>query len=247
MSEPTDPPAAMVPPAPPPAAAGASPGEPPGGHAGNAWERRQELGFVAGLVRCIRSFVTTPGQAFSETRRSGDLASPLLYAIILAVVTSLVGQLWAMLFGTSMLAMLPAEFQEALPFWVMSQGAGVMVGFVVMPIVTVIWVFLWGAIMHVLLLLVGGLESSDAGFEGSLRVVAYSSTGCIAKLVPLIGDMISTLWMIVLAVIGLTRLHGTSEGKAVTVVLLPLLICCVCVAAAIMVFAGALLSGMGAE
>jgi hypothetical protein len=241
MSEPTDPPAPFEsgPPPPPP------PGEPRAGHGGNAWERRDQLGFVEGLVSCIKSFVTKPGEAFSETRRTGDLASPLLYAIIVAVVTALIGQLWAVLFGTSILAFLPADLQEAMPLWMVSQGAGLMVGFVVMPILTLIWVFLWGAIMHVLLLLVGGLQSSEAGFDGTLRVVAYSSTGNLAKLVPVIGDLISTFWMIVLAVIGLTRIHGTSEGKAVAVVLLPLVICCVCVGAAVMMGVGAILSGLG--
>ena len=76
-------------------------------------------------------------------------------------------------------------------------------------------------------------------------MVAYSSTGNVAKLVPVIGDMVSTLWMIVLAVIGLTRLHGTSEGKAVTVVLLPLILCCVCLGVAVMMGVGAVMSGMG--
>jgi hypothetical protein len=235
MSEPTDPPAPIDPPPPPP------------GPAGNAWERRAQLGFLEGLVGGIKSFVTAPGQAFSETRRSGDLGSPLLYAIIVAVVTALVGQLWALLFGTSILAFLPADVQQMVPLWMLSQGAGVMIGFVFMPIITVIWVFLWGAIMHVLLLLVGGLERSEAGFEGTLRVVCYSSTGNLAKLVPIVGDLISMIWMIVLAVIGLNRIHGTSEGKSIAVVLLPLLLCCVCVGAAVMLGVGAMLSGLAPE
>lgn len=233
MSEPT----ATPPPPPPP--------EPPSPDAaGNAWERRGELGFVAGLIGAVKSFITSPGQAFAETRKSGDMASPLLFAIIISIVTAMIGQLWAMLLGTSMLGMLPAEFQEGLGFMMVSSGAGFMVSLIVVPVVTVIWVFLWGAIVHLLLMLVGGLDNSEAGFEGSLRVVAYSSVGNVAKLVPVIGDLISMLWMIVLMVIGLTKLHGTTEGKAVAAVLLPVVLCCVCIGGVMMVGLGAVMSGL---
>ena len=200
---------------------------------------------MEGLVGGIKSFVTSPGEAFSLSRRSGDLGSPLLYAIIISFVTGLIGQLWALVFGSSMLAMMPSEMREAMPFFMGAQGAGVMVSLVLIPILTVVWVFVWGAIMHVLLMLLGGGEAAEAGFEATLRVVAYSSTGNIAKVVPVIGDLISTLWMIVLAVIGLTRIHGTSEGKAVAVVLLPLVVCCVCFGGFAMLGVGALMSGLG--
>ena len=212
---------------------------------GNAWERRRELGFVNGLVGAARAFVTSPGETFTQTRRSGDLGSPLLFAILLAVVTTIIGQVWTMLLGTSLLTMLPPDVREGLGMVFLSSSAGVAFSLVVMPVVTVIWVFLWGAIVHVLLILLGGLDSSEAGFEGSLRVVAYSSVGNLAKLVPVIGDLASIVWMIVLMVIGLNRIHGTTEGKAVAAVLLPLVLCCVCVAGVMAVGFGAIMSQLG--
>lgn len=239
MSEPTDPQVPASPPPPPP-----PPEDPPAAARGNLWERRNEVGFVEGLVGGVKSFITAPGDAFSQTLKSGDLGSPLLYAVLISFVTAVIGQIWAMFFGTSIIAFLPPDAREALPFWVGAQGAGMMVGLVVIPIVTVIWVFLWGAIMHVILMLVGGSETADASFETTLRVVAYSSTGNIAKVVPVIGDIISTLWMIVLAVIGLTRMHGTSEGKSVLIVLLPLVACCVCFGGFVIMGAGAMMSGL---
>lgn len=231
-------PHAAPPPPPPP------PGGPPG-RPGNAWERRGELGFVEGLLGAVKAFVVSPGEAFAQTRTSGDLGSPLLFAILLAVVSALIGQLWAMVVGTSVLTMLPAEMQQGLGVFMMSSGAGVLFGLVVIPIVTVIWIFLWGAIVHVLLLLVGGLDTSEAGFEGSLRVVAYSSVGNLAKVVPVIGGMISVIWMIFLIVIGLNKIHGTSEGKAVAAVILPLVVCCVCIMGLMMVGFGAVMSQWG--
>jgi len=75
----------------------------------------------------------------------------------------------------------------------------------------------------------GGLGESDAGFEGSLRTVAYGSgVGQLAQIVPFIGGMVSMVWTVVLLVVGAQRLHGTSQGKAVAAVLLPVVLCCIC-------------------
>ncbi|MDX1643938.1 MAG: YIP1 family protein [Thermoanaerobaculia bacterium] len=221
---------------------------PPSGPTGNAWERRGTLGFVQGLIEAAKGFVVAPGATFAETRRSGDLASPLLFAVLLNTVAALIGQIWAMLIGTSFLSMLPAEMREGLGMMMVSSGAGLIVSVVVVPIVTVIGVFIGSAILHLMLLLVGGTESSTAGFEGSLRVVCYSGVGQLGRIVPVLGGLIATVWTVVLLVIGLTRLHGTSEGKAIAAVLLPLVICCLCVMGAFMMgVGGAVLSGLQAQ
>ena len=48
----------------------------------------------------------------------------------------------------------------------------------------------------------------------------------------------------VLQVIGLVRMHRTSTGKAVGAVLLPLVLCCVCVAVVFALFLGAIMSAI---
>ena len=53
-----------TPPSPP-----APPSEPPPPHEpearpGNAWERRDELGFVQGLIEATKNFVVAPGETF---------------------------------------------------------------------------------------------------------------------------------------------------------------------------------------
>lgn len=235
MSEPTTTP-------PPP------PQEPPAPPSGNAWERRGTLGFVNGLVEATKGFIVAPGETFGETRRSGDLASPLLFAMMLATVAGIIGQVWAMFIGTSMLSMMPSEMREGMPFLMASSGFSLIVMIFVIPIVTVIGVFIMSAILHVMLLLVGGVTSSTAGFEGTLRVVSYGNVGQLGNVVPVIGGLLSLVWTVVLLVIGLTRLHGTSEGKAIAAVLLPVVVCCVCAFAAFMLgVGGAMLGGLSSQ
>lgn len=224
---PPEPPAA--PPTPPPV----EPPAQPSGPAGNPWERRAELGFANGLVDAIKSFTTAPASTFEQTLKSGDLGSPLLYAVIIATAMALIGSIWSMVFGTSILSMLPLppEAMDSFGFLLASSGAGIVMSLIMTPIFTVIGLFIFGGILHLMLLLVGGLENSEAGFEGTLRAAAYSQTSTVAQIVPVIGGMISFIWGLFLIVTGITRLHGTSDGKAIAAVLLPIVLCCLCIVA----------------
>lgn len=231
---PTPPQPPEAPPAPPAAPPPGPPaGEPPsdGGRPGNSWERRDELGFGTGLVEGIKEFVTAPGDTFSKTLKSGDLASPILYAVIIATVMAVIGQIWSMIFGAGMMGFLPPEAKEAFGWMLASGGFGMVMAIFITPIFSVIGLFIWGGILHLCLLLVGGLEDSDAGFEGTVRSVAYSQTSYIAQLVPIIGGIVAFIWGLFLMVTGVTRIHGTSDGKAIAAILLPLVLCCLCVVA----------------
>ena len=240
-----------TPPAPPvPESMDEPPGPPPEdtGRPGNPWEQREQLGFVPGLIEGIKAFVTAPGETFSRTIKSGDVASPLIFAVILSTAMALIGQIWAMLFGATLLSALPipAEAEGVLSMLAVTSGFSIMAIFVVTPIFTVIGVFIGGGILHLMLMLVGGMGESDAGFEGSLRTVAYGSgVGQLAQIVPFIGGMVSMVWTVVLLVTGAMRLHGTSQGKAVAAVLMPVVLCCVCGAA--LFFFGAFAAIMGAN
>ena len=240
-----------TPPAPPvPESMDEPPGPPPPGEGrpGNPWEQRQQLGFVQGLIEGVKAFVTAPGETFSKTLKSGDVASPLIFAVILSTAMKLVVWAWSMLFHASLLSVLPipAEMEASLGWMFAVSGFSYIAIFIVTPIFTVVGVFIGGAILHLMLMLVSGLEESDAGFEGSLRAVAYgSSVGQLAQIVPIIGGFISLIWTIILMVTGAMRLHGTNQGKAVAAVLLPIVLCCVC--AAMLFFLGAFAAIMGAN
>ena len=240
-----------IPPSPPvPASMDEPPGPPPGDSSrpGNPWEQRQQLGFVQGLIEGVKAFVTAPGETFGKTLKNGDVASPLIFAVILSTVMKLIGWVWSMLFQASILSVIPipAEMDAYLGWMFAASGFGFIAIFIITPIFTVIGIFIGGAILHLMLMLVSGIGESDAGFEGSLRAVAYgSSVGQLAQIVPFFGGIVSMVWTVVLLVIGAMRLHGTSQGKAVAAVLLPVVLCCACAAA--MFFFGAFAAIMGAN
>jgi hypothetical protein len=59
-------------------------------------------------------------------------------------------------------------------------------------------------------------------------------------LVPFCGQLVASIWTLVLYVIGLGEAHRTGYGKSAAAVLLPILLCCCCAAIGLFFFASAL-------
>ena len=230
------PPNLPAPPVPPEAA----------GAPGNPWERRSTLGQANGFIEALKLFVTSPAEAFGQTIKQGDFGSPLLFAIFVGWIGLAIGQLWETLMGASILSMLPAEIRNQVPFVVGSAG-GFLFNLIFAPVFIIVGVFLWGAILHLCLIIVGGLSQSQAGFEGSFRVVAYSTVAQLANLVPIIGGTICLVWTLVLAVIGARQIHHTEQGKAVTAVLIPVVLCCACIGMVIFMAAAGLMTAFASQ
>ena len=95
-------------------------------------------------------------------------------------------------------------------------------------VVYVIIVFIGSAVMHLCLLLVGATEKSETGFEGTLKVYAYSTIAWLAVALPFIGSLVASIWYLVLEVVGFAAAHRTSQGRALIAVLIPIILCCVC-------------------
>lgn len=247
MSEPMSP--TPPPPGPPPAGGGGY--QPPSvpGRPGLPWERSKDLNS---LIATAKLLITSPGAAYAQAKEKGDYASPLIFAIVFWVIGAIFQAVWSLLrFGTGMgmlenMGDIPPEMQEMLRTWAAPAGAGsIVLGILLSPIIALVFLFIWSAIVHLVLKLVGGLNDSAAGFEGTLRGLSYSAVAQVAQVVPIVGPWICMIWSIVLQIIGLASLHRTSQGKAVMGVLIPIALCCVCIVLAIFVFAATIAAMIG--
>ncbi len=215
----------------------APPPPPPGGTrtaSGNPWERRSALGFGAGLLESIKLFVTSPGSAYEQTLKKGDFVSPLLFSVIIGWLGAIVGQIWQFLLQDSMLSLFPPEMRDQLAFYMATTPTALAISMLLTPIFLMIGLFIWSLIHHVSLLLVGALNESDSGFEGTFRVNGYAYVVQLAAIVPFIGWLITVVWYIALMTIGATRIHQTTTGKALIAALLPFIACCACLAVVFM-------------
>jgi hypothetical protein len=221
------------PPPPPPPPQGPPPVFPAGG--GLAWET-QPLGPES-FFDTAKLFITAPEQAWARTRETGDYTRPLLFALIVAWVGAIFNAVWGSMFGAGLLKMLPPQYSR---FAAMGAGRGLIVNIIIAPIVIAIGLFIGTAILHVAFMVVGALTNSRSQFEGTFRVVSYSSIAHIAYVIPFVGGLVALVWRLYLMMLGAQQLHKTTQGKALMGILLPTLLCCICAAVG-MLFAGAAL------
>ena len=194
----------------------ATPGE------GPPWENRAELGFFPAMFQTVKEVLLNPTETFAGMKQTGGFGNPLLFYFVL----SLVGGLVSMVYNTVL--QLPTLVQHGDADAAALGGIGLMgaliVGVVLMPVFIVIGIFVGSGILHLCLMIVGGANNP---FETTFRVTAYSGGSTnILQVIPVCGWIIALVWNLVLLVIGLSKAHDTSVGRALFAVLLPVIVCC---------------------
>jgi hypothetical protein len=214
---------------------------PPGGapSAGLPWERRAELGFFNALLETVKLFVTNPVEAWRLAKEKGDYAEPLIFAILVSWAGIAVSSVWSALFGQAWTAFLPPEMKEKLGSAMATNAGMLLIQVGVAPILVLIGLFVGAAIYHVSFMVVGATKDSTSGFEGTFRTVAYASVSNLANVIPFVGGLAALVWNLILMVLGAVRMHRTTQGKAIAGVLIPMLLCCVCILAVVAAVVGA--------
>jgi hypothetical protein len=187
------------------------------------WEARETRGLLPSFFDTVGLLVTRPAEAWVRMRQSGDSTSPLLFGTAICWLSM---ALQGILFRLIATPVLPAFLQRRFGTLGRFGGTGLAVRLILAPFIIVIILFLCAAILHLCCMLVGGLQNSRSGFEGTLRAVCYSEVSSLASIIPVVGGLIAIVWWIVLAVQGVQRLHQTTTGKAVAAVLIPVVVCC---------------------
>ncbi len=191
-------------------------------------------GFFQGLWESVVMLVTHPDEAFRRVRDGDSVGRPLVYAIVMAYVGFAAGLLWFALQAVpaAMLGALAERAGEAGPGGMLA-GVSLLVialgGLLAIPLLTAIWLALATLVVHLFLLLFGGAKR---GLVATFRVLAYASTAQLAAIVPFCGGILQAIWALVLDVIGLSRVHETTELRAAAALLAPLVACCLCFVAA---------------
>lgn len=168
---------------------------------------------INSFVDTVRAVVLDPVGFFRGIARRGDFVNPLIFAVICALISALLGGLINLLL--SPLFASPGDTGEAL--------AGGVVGFVgnliLAPIFVVIVLFIGAAITHLLVMLL--VRPQNAGFEATFRVGTYSQVTQLVSWIPIIGVIIAVVWTAILSIFGIREVHSTTTGKAALVVLIP--------------------------
>ena len=181
--------------------------------------------FFDALFETVKLLATSPGEAYRRMPVTGGIGRPLFYAIAVGWVSIAVAVFWNVLLQGMWLPFMESveDLAGMGALYGLTIGWGLMM-VVLAPLFVIIGVFIAAAILHLMLLIVGGASN---GFEATVRVVCYTQTAQLAGIIPFCGGIIALIWTVVLYVMGFSVAHRTTQGKALVAVLLPVVLCCV--------------------
>lgn len=166
------------------------------------WERRAELGLVQSFNQTWKASVMRPGAFFSAMEPSERVSDAFLYALIIHFFAHLLN----------------------FPFRVAIDGPeSAVVGMVVGVLASLVVLVVFAAAVHGSGLIFGVAER---GFAATFRTVCYASSPLVFS-IWLLGVVTGIAW-VVLVIIGLSRVHRATGGRAAVAVLSPfaVLTCC---------------------
>lgn len=215
---PTPTPTANLPVTPPPSV-GSTSTLPMEARTGLPWEHRESRGFFSAFVETLTIVLSKPSHAFTMMRLSGGIGGPLLYAVIGGGVGVIAWFIFSL--GLTSIGMFGQREDAVGSALGMSASIGM---FFIRLCAIAIAPFIWAALVHLSLMLIGGAKQS---FEATFRVIAFTQ-GATAplQLVPCCGGLIAAVWAIVCNCIGIARAHDIDTPKATLAVFLPLIVCC---------------------
>ncbi|MEW6115134.1 MAG: YIP1 family protein [Thermodesulfobacteriota bacterium] len=175
------------------------------------WEDQEELGFASGIYLTVRESLFNPKEFFARLPLKGGFMMPLLYALIVETLGTMIGYLWGFAMGTPLFGHENLGGNRAIIFGVL------------IPMLVFLGIVIWAVTLHVGLFLVGGAKED---FEATFRVACYASAPELINVVPVVGSFIGLFWRLYLTVVGLSQVHGTSTGKSILALILPVIVCC---------------------
>lgn len=188
---------------------------------GLPWDDRQTVGFWTALFETIRLVLLEPSNAFSRMRPTGGFGSPLFYYVILGTVGGVVGIVYQTVFNMYQPTATPDQqvFSAAL-----TSSVAVGVTIMILPLFLAAGAYIGSGILHLSLMLLGGAKRP---FEATFRVCCFAGgSTAVLQLLPVCGGLAASVWNFVLIIVGLSKVHEISKGRAVVAVLLPTIVCC---------------------
>lgn len=181
--------------------------------AGFPWPPEQDAPVVMALGETWKSATFDPGSFFRRMPPKPGVGPAILYYLVLGILVAGVSLFWDM---TGVFTRPAGDEAVAAEL-----GIGTLdpvIGFLLSPLLLLFGLVLSAGVSHVLLLMFGGARN---GFGVTVRVFCYAYSPMVFGVVPLLGTLVGTIWMIVLSIIGLREAHATDGWKAALAVLLP--------------------------
>jgi hypothetical protein len=225
-----------MPPLPEPAAVGPAEADP--ARPGLPWDYRKEIGFARALVQTAWMILVSPAEAFARMRITGPVAGPLLYNMIGGWIGAVASATYLVL--TLRVQPPPTNLSGPKALFYLPPSMALReleVVIVIGPIIVTVTTLIASAIAHLLLMLAGG---ANRDFHVTLRVLCFTyGSAQLLQLIPVCGNFMTPVWMLVCSIVGLAVAHGTTAGRSATAMILFMMAFFVCCLGALFLALGA--------
>ena len=177
------------------------------------WERRADTGLRKGIVQTAKQVVFSPRTFFRHTASEGGLWEPLAFGILFGSIGLMLELFWQFLMGEGSLSSIEIDFIGDYGTSIVFLAAAILC-----PLAATAMICMTSLIVHLLLTVVGGARN---GFEATFRAVCYSQATQFWTLIPYVGGVIATLWLVVVQIIGIREIHGVSYTRVLIAFFVP--------------------------
>jgi hypothetical protein len=138
----------------------------------------------------------------------------VVYFLIVGILASAVEMFWQL----TLIPALGAEDGSPLAVLMLGQDESPLLSFLLSPIYLLLSLGIATVIVHVALWITGGARR---GMATTLRVITYSYGPQLFVIVPVLGMLVGSVWILWLSIVGLREAHRTDTWRAAIAVLLP--------------------------
>lgn len=193
------------------------------------WERRTEIGLSHGIFLTARQVTFSPRKYFKNTLTEGGLREPLAFGILFGSIGLMLELFWQFVAGEGSLSSIDLGFTGDYGTSLVFLAATVLC-----PLAATLIIGVTSLILHLLLSVVGG---GKKGFEATFRAVCYSQAAQAWALIPYVGGLVATLWLVAVQFIGIREIHEVSYTRVFIAFLIPaVLLVAVLLAAGVSLF-----------
>jgi hypothetical protein len=176
------------------------------------WPPAEGESIVNAFARTWRE-ASLHARAFFTAMPHDDIRSALVYYLLIGIAVA-----GATLFWTTVLSSMPAGgMLDKLG----GGGMSPIIEFLLSPLILLLSIFIASGVTHLLLMMFGGAHN---GYKVTLRVFAFAYSPQILGVIPVVGQLAGFVWMIIIAIVGLSAAHNTGTGRAAAAVLLPVFV-----------------------
>ncbi len=196
-------------------------------HAGIPWEDSPELGIIERLTQTWSGVLFNTVNFFRQMTVKESIMPAFVYGFLFRMAGTIFSAFWAQ----TQFQERPdnyedmPEFLQQLYDYIASNPDAInpMSQIIFAPLFIIFSMIIVPGILHLILIMFGWAKEN---FVSTFRVTAYASSAALFQAIPIIGDLIFSIWGMLLTAIGLRERHSLSIGQTVLVMVLPLLACC---------------------